>query len=231
MHTKIAVAGEGGQGVQSIGEILAEAANKSGLETTYMPNFGVEQRGGVSIAFVQISDRPIGAPKFKRADVLVVLSPRSVERTSGYVIPGTTVIYDSSSIEAPKIDDMAVGIQSWETLAPEGFADMVGNRPGEGIETAEIESGRQVRVIGIPAARIAKEELQPRVFNILILGAILAITKVVTPEAAKEAMEHMFVEKFKQRPELRDNNFAALERGLALVEANQAVAGGGRKSI
>ncbi|MCL4516062.1 MAG: 2-oxoacid:acceptor oxidoreductase family protein [Firmicutes bacterium] len=225
MHTKIAVAGEGGQGVQSIGEILAEAANRSGLETTYMPNFGVEQRGGVSIAFVQISDRPIGSPKFKRADVLVVLSPRSVERTRGYVTPGTTVIYDSSSIEAPKIDDMTIGIQSWETLAPEGFADMAGNRPGKGIKGEEVRRDSNVRTVGIPAARIAKEELQPRVFNILILGAILAITKVVTVEAAREAMEHMFREKFAQRPELRDDNFAALERGLSLVETEQAGAG------
>jgi 2-oxoglutarate ferredoxin oxidoreductase subunit gamma len=49
---KIALAGEGGQGVQSIAEILAEAANEGGKNALYIPNFGVEQRGGVSIAFV-----------------------------------------------------------------------------------------------------------------------------------------------------------------------------------
>ena len=41
---KIALAGEGGQGVQSIAEILAEAANEQGKQALYIPNFGVEQR-------------------------------------------------------------------------------------------------------------------------------------------------------------------------------------------
>ena len=76
--TKIAIAGEGGQGVQMIAEILAEAANQMGKNAIYIPNFGVEQRGGVSIAFVQISDGPIGAPKFVEADILIPVSPRAV---------------------------------------------------------------------------------------------------------------------------------------------------------
>lgn len=63
---KVAIAGEGGQGVQSIAEILAEAANEEGKNALYIPNFGVEQRGGVSIAFVQVSDGDIGAPKFRK---------------------------------------------------------------------------------------------------------------------------------------------------------------------
>ena len=79
--TKIALAGEGGQGVQSLAEILAEAANQEGKQALYIPNFGVEQRGGVSIAYVQISDGPIGAPKFQKADILIPLSPRAIRRT------------------------------------------------------------------------------------------------------------------------------------------------------
>lgn len=48
---KIALAGEGGQGVQSVAGIMVEAANDSGREALYIPNFGVEQRGGVSVAY------------------------------------------------------------------------------------------------------------------------------------------------------------------------------------
>ena len=39
-HWRIAIAGEGGQGVQLIGEVLAEAAFAAGKEALYIPNFG-----------------------------------------------------------------------------------------------------------------------------------------------------------------------------------------------
>ena len=68
---RIALAGEGGQGVQAVAEILAEAAYHEGKQAIYIPNFGLEQRGGVSLAFVQVSDQRIGAPKFNKGDVVV----------------------------------------------------------------------------------------------------------------------------------------------------------------
>ena len=80
---RIALAGEGGQGVQSIAEIMAEAAYENNQQALYIPNFGLEQRGGVSIAFIQFSEARIGAPKFQKADVVVALSARAVARTIG----------------------------------------------------------------------------------------------------------------------------------------------------
>ena len=40
-RTKIVLAGEGGQGVQSIAKILVEAGYEAGKEVLYIPNFGV----------------------------------------------------------------------------------------------------------------------------------------------------------------------------------------------
>ncbi|MGE5380873.1 MAG: 2-oxoacid:acceptor oxidoreductase family protein [Methylocystaceae bacterium] len=94
--TRIALAGEGGQGVQSIAQIMAEAAYEEGNQAIYIPNFGVEQRGGVSIAFLQTSKERIGAPKFDKGDVVVALSERAVSRTAGYCGPNTIFVYDSS---------------------------------------------------------------------------------------------------------------------------------------
>ncbi|MGI6488279.1 MAG: ketoisovalerate oxidoreductase [Syntrophomonadaceae bacterium] len=93
---RIALAGEGGQGVQAVAEILAEAAYHEGKQAIYIPNFGLEQRGGVSLAFVQVSDQRIGAPKFNKGDVVVALSGRAVERTHQYSGPDTMYVYDSS---------------------------------------------------------------------------------------------------------------------------------------
>ena len=92
MKKKILFAGEGGQGVQVIAEILAKAAAHENKDTTYIPNFGVEQRGGVSLAFVIISDKPVYYPKFEKADILAILSDRSVERVQRYIDEKTKVI-------------------------------------------------------------------------------------------------------------------------------------------
>lgn len=95
-RTKIVLAGEGGQGVQSIAKILVEAGYEANKEILYIPNFGVEQRGGVSIAFCQISDTKIGEPRFSKGDIVIMLSDRAIDRCSTYVDENTTVIYDSS---------------------------------------------------------------------------------------------------------------------------------------
>ncbi|SHK28161.1 2-oxoglutarate ferredoxin oxidoreductase subunit gamma [Anaerobranca californiensis DSM 14826] len=189
---KIALAGEGGQGVQSVANILAEAANDNGLEAIYIPNFGVEQRGGVSIAYVQIDEKVIGSPKFKTADIVVALSGRAIERTKRYVGPETVFIYDSSTIQAINEDEES----DYKITLPENAK----------------------AVIGIPANEIAKEELHPRVFNIMILGAVIKATGVLPVEKIKEAIEAKLGYKFEQNPELRELNFKALERGMSLVE-------------
>lgn len=183
--TKIALAGEGGQGVQSIAEILAEAAYNQNMQTIYIPNFGLEQRGGVSIAFIQFSERRIGAPKFNKADVVIALSERAIGRTRGYSDENTLFVYDNSYA----IDE----------------ADL----PGEA-----------KRIIGIPAVRTANEQLHPRVFNIIIMGAVIGLTNVVPFEAAKEALVHKLAYKFEKNPALKELNFKALQIGKEMAEAS-----------
>ncbi len=179
---KIALAGEGGQGVQSIAMILAEAAFDNGKEVIYIPNFGVEQRGGVSIAFVQIADVPIAAPKFKTGDIVVALSSRACERTSIYADRETLFVYDSSKEEA-----------------------------------VESLPGNAKRLIPVPAVKLAKEELHPRVFNMIILGTILGLEPIISQKQAEEAIEKKLGYKFQQKPELRELNFKALSRGISLA--------------
>ncbi|GAW93626.1 2-oxoacid:acceptor oxidoreductase family protein [Calderihabitans maritimus] len=181
--SKIAIAGEGGQGVQSVAMIISEAAYEEGKEALYIPNFGVEQRGGVSVAYVQISDEPIGSPKFKTGDIVVALSDRAVKRTQKYVGPQTLFVYD---------------------------ADI------EGIEEDLPKNAR--KILAIPAIEVAKNELHPRVFNVIIMGAVIGATGVVSVEKAKEALEKKLGYKFEQDPKLRELNHKALERGIQLVQ-------------
>ncbi len=179
---KIVLAGEGGQGVQSVAEIIAEAANEEGREALYIPNFGVEQRGGVSVAYLQIGDEPIGAPKFQTADIVIALSDRAVRRTKRYVGPETIFVYDSSI---------------------------------EGIEDDLPKNAK--KVLAIPGIEVSKKELHPRVFNIIIMGAVIKATEVVAVADAKAAIEKKLGYKFEKNPQLRDMNFRAIERGMELV--------------
>lgn len=244
---KIALAGEGGQGVQSIAEILAEAANAEGKEALYIPNFGVEQRGGVSIAFVQIGDHKIGAPKFQHADILVALSPRAVKRTRMYAGRNTIYIYDNSLVQEGMVNDNIIGLQYYDVTPPCPAAaepntasapattvdrpnrdlpqSMIAGEPktcsftqdGPGVEPADVPPHVR-RVIPIPANDIAKNELHPRVFNMIILGAVIAATDILPLDTVKEALEKRLGDKFQADPGLRDMNFRALVRGYSVIK-------------
>ncbi len=98
---RITLAGEGGQGLQAVGEILAACAIDEGKYATYIPNYGVEMRGGVSIAFVVISEKTIGSPRFDESDLMICLSERSVKRVETYMTEDTLLIYDSSLFDKP----------------------------------------------------------------------------------------------------------------------------------
>ncbi len=185
-RTKIVLAGEGGQGVQSIAKILVEAGYEAEKQVLYIPNFGVEQRGGVSIAFCQIADETIGEPRYSKGDIVVMLSDRALDRCETYVDENTTMIYDSSvCTRAPKC--------------------------------------KGKKTIAIEANKIANEQLSARVFNIIILGVILAATNVVDIEDAKKAMELALGKKFDAKPELRELNYKALEVGMNLINEKTAV--------
>lgn len=180
---KLALAGEGGQGVQSIAEILAEAAYEENKQAIYIPNFGVEQRGGVSIAFLQVSDQRIGAPKFNKADVVIALSKRAVSRTVRYSDSNTIYVYDSS------------------------------------ISVDEEEMPKEAKkIIGLPAIDTANEKLHPRVFNMIIMGAVIGFTNIVSFGSAKFALEKKLGAKFERDPKLRELNYQALEIGRQMAE-------------
>jgi 2-oxoglutarate ferredoxin oxidoreductase subunit gamma len=100
---KILIAGEGGQGIQTIAKILTLALEKTGLYISYIPQFGPEQRGTPSVAFIQYSEKPINYPRFNQADFLIILRKRAIPIVSKYNSRSTEVIFDSSTIPRTSI--------------------------------------------------------------------------------------------------------------------------------
>ncbi len=101
MKHEIIIAGFGGQGVLSMGKILAYAALMEGKEVTWMPAYGPEQRGGTANVTVIISDKPISSPILSSYDTAIVLNQPSLDKFEQKVKPGGDIIYDSLSIINP----------------------------------------------------------------------------------------------------------------------------------
>jgi 2-oxoglutarate ferredoxin oxidoreductase subunit gamma len=174
---RILIAGEGGQGIQAMAHILTGAAFAGGKVVTYLPNFGIEQRGGVSLAFIQISDENISFPKFQKADILVLLTERAIKRVEEYLSPGTVVMFDNSLISEESVSDY------------------------------------RVEKVGIPAAHYAKDKLVPKVFNIIMLGALTKEIGGLSPRKLEKMIEEYFSDKIKEEPQLKHFNLRALEMG------------------
>lgn len=116
MQEEIIISGFGGQGILSMGKILAYAGIMEGKEVSWMPAYGPEQRGGTANVTVILGDCPIASPILNRFDTAIVLNQPSLEKFEPMVKPGGCIIYDSYAICKPptrndvsihKIDAMA----------------------------------------------------------------------------------------------------------------------------
>ena len=79
MKHEIIIAGFGGQGVLSMGKILAYSGLMEDKEVTWMPAYGPEQRGGTANVTVILSDEKISSPILNAFDIAVVLNQQSLD--------------------------------------------------------------------------------------------------------------------------------------------------------
>ena len=101
MTQEIIISGFGGQGVLSMGKILAYAGLMEDKEVTWMPAYGPEQRGGTANVTVIVSDDPVSSPILSSYDTAIVLNQPSLEKFEPKVKPGGTLIYDGYGISSP----------------------------------------------------------------------------------------------------------------------------------
>jgi len=99
---RLKFSGFGGQGVLSLGLVVAEAAGAAGRFVSWLPSYGPEQRGGYASCSVVISGKEVGSPTVDAPDVLVAMSQQAVDRFASTVVDGGTVVYEAS-LSAPKV--------------------------------------------------------------------------------------------------------------------------------
>lgn len=125
MTEEIIISGFGGQGVLSMGKILAYAGIMEDKQVSWMPAYGPEQRGGTANVTVIVSDNPISSPILSQYDTAIVLNQPSLEKFEPLVKPGGTILYDGYGIyKRPSRTDVNV----YRIDAMEAAAKMSNNK-------------------------------------------------------------------------------------------------------
>lgn len=178
MKKEIIIAGFGGQGVLSMGKILAYSGLMDDKEVTWMPAYGPEQRGGTANCTVIISDDRIASPVLSNYDIAIVLNQPSLDKFQSKVKPGGIIFYEDNGIINPPT---RTDISCYKISAMEKAAEM----------------------------RNAK------VFNMIVLGAMLKVCPIVSTEGLEKAL-------YKSLPERHHDlvplNMEAVKEGMSLVK-------------
>ena len=98
MTEEIIIAGFGGQGVLSMGKILAYSGVMQNQEVAWFPSYGPEMRGGTANVTVILSDDRISSPVLHEFDTAIILNQQSMTKFEKMVKPGGTLLYDPNGV-------------------------------------------------------------------------------------------------------------------------------------
>ena len=101
MTEELIIAGFGGQGVLTMGQILCYAGVIENKEVSWMPSYGPEMRGGTANCMVIVSDTPVSSPILTKFDTVIALNQPSLDKFETAVKPGGLLIYEASTILKP----------------------------------------------------------------------------------------------------------------------------------
>ena len=124
--TQILIAGFGGQGVLFAGKFLAYKGLVQNKQVSWLPSYGPEMRGGTANCSVILSDTPVGSPIITTPDVLVAMNLPSLLKFVDAVVPGGTIILDSTLINAKveRTDVKVFYIPATQMAKDAGFATL-----------------------------------------------------------------------------------------------------------
>jgi len=136
--------GFGGQGILSLGLVIANGGSAAGKSVSWFPSYGPEQRGGTASCSVVLSSKEIGSPAVDNPDVLVAMNQPSLEKFAETVKSGGVIIYDSQvpvEIELPK------DVTSYSFPAAQLAAE---NGVPKAANTALLGALHQLGLLGLP---------------------------------------------------------------------------------
>lgn len=98
---KLIIAGFGGQGILSLGQIMAYSAMNDNKEVSWLPSYGPEMRGGTANCSVVISDEKIASPIVPTPDIIVIMNKPSLFKFESKVQKDGYIFVNSSLVDVP----------------------------------------------------------------------------------------------------------------------------------
>lgn len=120
-------AGAGGDGAQTAALLITCGAINEGFDSTHIPSYGPESRGGTSYADVHVAVKEVMSPAAPYPNILVAFNAPSLVKFGPTVRPGGTIIYDSSVIGSLP-DGLAEGVRAVKVplaSAAKGLGDVL----------------------------------------------------------------------------------------------------------
>jgi 2-oxoglutarate ferredoxin oxidoreductase subunit gamma len=177
MLEEIIIAGFGGQGVMSMGQLIAYAGMLEGKGVSWLPSYGPEQRGGTANCAVVVSDEPVGSPLVTNPSTAIVLNNPSFEKFEPLIRPGGILMINSSLV-------------------------------------TRVSNRSDIEIIELTATDIAADLGNAKVANMILLGAFIELTKVVSCDSIIESLKKVLSE---EKHHLIEVNKQALNKGINSV--------------
>jgi len=128
MYQGVIIAGFGGQGVVSMGILLAYSGMIDGKNVTFFPAYGAEMRGGTANCTVVVSSDEVASPVVSRPDTVMVMNEPSLLKFEPQVKPGGRLLINSSLVSAkPKRTDIEVTYVAANEIAEEVGSTKIAN--------------------------------------------------------------------------------------------------------
>ena len=180
MKKDIILAGVGGQGILTIATIIGDAAARRGINLKQAEVHGMSQRGGDVQSNLRLSTDEIYSDLIAQgtADLIISMEPMEALRYVGYLHADGCVVTSSHPFKN------------------------IPNYPDEEALMAELQALPHTAIL--PIEDVARENSLPKSANIILLGMAAKYIEILSAEALRESIAHVFASK-----------------GAAVVEQNQ----------
>jgi indolepyruvate ferredoxin oxidoreductase beta subunit len=192
MSVNVVAAGVGGQGIVLFSQILAKALLREKREASFYVHAGLSQLGGSVRSHIRVGQRV--CPKVPRgaADLVVALEMAEVFHALPYLKAGGRALVSEDT-----------HIPYHARLRPESYPtrESIGEQVARGGGKAFF----------VPAGRIAREVGEVLTLNMVMLGALLAETRLVDAESLVLTIRE-------ESPRFADRNVEAFWKGYEYIK-------------
>ncbi len=125
-RVEIIICGFGGQGIVRAGYILGYAAAvMEDKESSFVPSYGPEARGGECASRIVISNERIDYPFITTVDILIAMAQPAYNKYIEYLKPGGIILHDEDLV---KPDERASKASEIYSVPATRIAERLGNR-------------------------------------------------------------------------------------------------------